>query len=130
MPATSYAGRVARVGQVGHVWTPPEPSPPEPSSSPSPSTGGPGAELAQQVLQLAGVEVVGQPELGEQLAQLVTVEPTRGQLAEQRAELADVQLAQAAERVLTQAAGQLTLAGRLPCADGGCCWAPPGPIGC
>ena len=52
------------------------------------------AELLQEILQLAGVEVVGQAEQGEQRTQLVAVELAVGQVVEQTVELADVELTQ------------------------------------
>ena len=63
------------VGEVGHVWTPPVVARRAVVVPVAVEQVAPGAELAQQVLQLAGVEVVGQPELGEQRTQLVAVEP-------------------------------------------------------
>ena len=71
------------------------------------------AELLEEVLQLAGVEVVGQAEQGEQRPQLVAVDLAVGQLVEQTVELADVELTQTPERP--------------PCPGSGCCCAPFGP---
>ena len=56
------------------------------------------AELLQEILQLAGVEVVGQAEQGEQRTQLVAVELAVGQVVEQTVELADVELTQTPRR--------------------------------
>ena len=55
-------------------------------------------ELLQEILQLSGVEVVGQAEKGEQRTQLVAVELAVGQLLEQTVELADVELTQTPKR--------------------------------